>query len=242
MCQKRLVLADRAAATALSPGAKIKVSSPASRDRNTLPPRKLKAAHGGVTKVTVVPAGPAKSAAPPRTPLADTPPPPPPPPPNGPTAPVEYDTIDLEQRGWEILRGILNTSDEVDLVDFRRRHRVGADGVIDWKTFVELKATGRGPQGSVEMSASEFERARERGLNFMIALVSGLEEGHQTEVRLILDPANRATVRPIGSVRLVGLADAPAVVMQLGDAEDDDRSGNILSSAIQLPVPATAER
>ena len=215
-------LAAQAAAATIAPGAKIKVSTPASRKTVTLPPRRLKAAHGGVAKVEIVTGGPPKPA-PPKTPLATNPPQSPPlPPPSPPTTgPVDYDTRDLEQRGWEILRDVLRTSTAPEIVDFRRHHHIGADGAIDWKTFVELKATGRGPQGSVELSATEYERAREQGLNFMLALVSGLEEGEQTQVRLILDPANRAAVRAVGSMRLVGLADVPAVVLHLSDGEVD---------------------
>ena len=74
---------------------------------------------------------------------------------------------------------MLYTSQDEQLVDFRRRHGVGADGVINWKTFVEMKATGRGPQSSIEMSNAEYERAKERGIDFILALVSGLEAGQK---------------------------------------------------------------
>ena len=210
-------LAAQAAAAVIAPSAKIKVSPP-SRKLVTLLPRRLKAAHGGVAKVEIITGRPPKPA-PTKTPLATNPPPSPPAPPPSPptTGPVEYDTRDLEQRGWEILRYVLSASTAPEIVDFRKHHHIGADGAIDWKTFVELKATGRSPQGSVELSATEYERAREQGLDFMLALVSGLEEGEQTQVRLILDPANRAAVRAVGSMRLVGLADVPAVVMHLSD-------------------------
>lgn len=215
-------LAAQAAAAVIAPGAKIKVTPPASRKAAALPPRRLKVAHGGVAKVEIVSGGPPKPA-PPKAPLASTPPPTPQPPPPSPprTGPVEYDTRDLEQRGWEILRDVLRTSTAPEIVDFRKHHHIGADGAIDWKTFVEMKATGRGSQGSVELSATEYERAREQGINFMLALVSGLEEGEQTQVRLILDPVNRTSVRAVGSMRLVGLAEAPAVVLYLGDSVPD---------------------
>lgn len=214
-------LEDRAAATMLLTGVKIKVTPPASRAAAKLRPRRLKTLHGGISAVIVVEGSSPKVGVQVTKPLATAPPAPvnPPARPAPSTGLMEYDSRDLEQRGWEILQQVLNASDAAELVDFRKRHAVGADGVIDWKTFVELKATGRGPQGSVEMSASEFERAKERGLDFMLALVSGLEEGERTEIRLILDPANRAAVRPIGAVRLVGLADVPAVVLQLSDVD-----------------------
>ena len=60
----------------------------------------------------------------------------------------------------------------------------------------------------------------ERGLDFILALVSGLEEGERTEIRLILDPAHHATVRPIQGVRLVNLADAPAVLVRLNNDQE----------------------
>ncbi|HEY0149637.1 MAG TPA: hypothetical protein VGB70_11630 [Allosphingosinicella sp.] len=215
-------LAAQAAAAVIAPDTKIKVTPPASRKAAVLPPRRLKAAHGGVAKVEIVTGSPPKPA-PPKSRLANTPPPsPPPPPPSPPTSGlVDYEPLDLEQRGWEILRAVLATSTAPEIVDFRKHHCIGADGAIDWKTFVELKTTGRGSQGSVELSATEYERASEQGINFMLALVSGLEEGEQTQVRLILDPVNRAAVRAVGSMRLVGLADAPAVVLYLSDSVPD---------------------
>src|ERR1700738_4322592 len=117
-------------------------------------------------------------------------------------APLAYTNADLEQRGWEILEPMLNTWEDELLVDFRRRHGVGADGVINWKTFVEMKATGRDPQSSIELSNAEYERAKERGMDFILALVSGLETGQKDEVRLIIDPANRLSFLPINGVRL----------------------------------------
>ena len=83
---------------------------------------------------------------------------------------------------------------------------------------MEMKATGRSPQSWVEMSNSEYERAKERGQDYILALVSGLEEGQADEVRLIFDPANRTSTRPVNGIRLVGLLDAPAVVVPFGPA------------------------
>ena len=97
-------------------------------------------------------------------------------------------------------------------MDFRSRHGVGADGVFDWKRFVEMKATARGPQTQVELSNDEYERAKQCGNDFILALVSGLETGQKDEVRLIFDPANSATVRPTNGVKPVNLLEAPAVV------------------------------
>jgi hypothetical protein len=94
-----------------------------------------------------------------------------------------------------------------------------ADGVINWKTFVELKATGRDPQSSIELSNAEYERAKERGMDFILALVSGLETDQKAQVRLIFDPANRVSTRPINGIRLTGLLDAPCIVINFEDPD-----------------------
>lgn len=220
-------LAELAERIASGNSGKVKVSGRSTANTNAGKPRVLKPFEGGAREATIyggTPAKPDMSSA--SKPLANTPPPPSPPASNGMRpAPVAYTTTELEQRAWEELIHVLNTSHARELIDFRRRRGVGADGVIDWRTFVEIKATGRDPQSSIEMTNAEFERARAAGLDFILALVSGLEEGQRTEVRLILDPAHRATVRPIHGVRLIGLADAPAVVVRSDDSDNSEALG-----------------
>lgn len=136
-------------------------------------------------------------------------------------APVAYTNADLEQRAWELLSQALDTTDDQRIIDFRRNHGVGADAVIDWKQFIEMKATGRGPQNQIEMSNNEYLRAKERGSNFILALVSGLETGQSDEIRLIIDPVNCANVIPTNGVRLGGLLDAPSVVIEFESSNDE---------------------
>ena len=195
------------------PKARIKVSTPRSRSPGRKP-RTLNESVGTPAPAEIIPGGPTKPAKVrgPR-PLSTTSPPPSPPSSPPSSSFVAYTNADLEQRGWEILEQVLITSENDQLVDFRKRHGVGADGAINWTTFVEMKATGLGPQSSVEMSNSEYERAKERGRDFILALVSGLEVGQTEEVRLIIDPVNCASTRPVNGIRLVGLLDAPAIVV-----------------------------
>jgi hypothetical protein len=211
---------DRAAKINAAPKRKISVSTPDGK-RPAVKPRTLKNSVGPILGATVEPGSDPKPAPPPAKPkLHDTPPPTKPSDPGSRTAPTAYTDRDLEQRGWELLTQALETSAEELLVDFRNRLGVGADGAIDCKIFVEMKATGRAPQGSIEMSNAEYERAKERGNDFILALVSGLEDGYQDEVRLIFDPANRATVRPLNGVKLVALTEAPSVLISFGNPEE----------------------
>lgn len=213
---------EAVAAINAAPKRKINVTPPKSR-ADEANPRTLKTSVGAVIGATMQQGGisvkpPAKSGGtkglrfnPPRPNKTDS---------SLPIAPVAYTNADLEQRGWEILVQALETSADQRLVDFRKNHGVGADGVLDWKRFVEMKATARSPQSQIELSNYEYERAKQRGSDFILALVSGLETGQKDEVRLIFDPANCASVRPTNGVRLVGLLDAPSVIIHFENSED----------------------
>jgi hypothetical protein len=128
-----------------------------------------------------------------------------------------YTLGQLEDFGWDVVVHVLQRGDGPELEDFRRRHHVGADGAFDWDEFVELKAAGRSMQTSVMLTASEFARALERGNNYILALVHQCEKGSPTRVKLIFDPARRASVRETEAVRLSGLDSAPGVIVELGE-------------------------
>lgn len=97
------------------------------------------------------------------------------------------------------------------------------------------------------MSNAEYERAKERDNDFILALVSGLEDGNQDEVRLILDPANRVTVRPLNGVKLVALTEAPPVLIP-GETQWNDltsycyRMPSLLPTADVVPREPTGPR
>jgi hypothetical protein len=206
-------LSDIAAKVDLNASKEIVVTVPGSRSA-AAKPRVLKTFQGGICSIKVsIGTQPTAQSTRPSDALLSTPPPPSQP--GGGTAPAAlgYSNADLEQRGWEILIQALNTNDSGPIVDFRKRHGVGADGVVNWKTFVELKTNGRAMPSYVTMTNAEYERAKERGKDFILALVYGLEEGQETEARLIVDPARNVSVSPVNGIRLVGLSDAPAVIL-----------------------------
>ncbi|MEI9418691.1 ATP-binding protein [Mesorhizobium sp. Cs1321R2N1] len=185
-----------------------------------LPPRELKDFQPGIASVTIVEGKPAKQ---PKSPVKNK---------LGPrpdpsrvnsderVANTRYTNGQVEDFGWEVLIHVLERCDGVELEDFRRRHGVGADGAFDWGDFVELKATGRSMQNSVSLSPTEFKRALEQGNDYILALVHNCEKGNNTKVKLIFDPARRASIRETEGIRLNGLPEAPGVVIELGRSDD----------------------
>ncbi len=190
-----------------------------------LPPRRLKASLAGVDSVTVAHGQPPKiSTKKPGEPLRREPEYRPRQS-DGPVANAAYNTTELEDLGWTVAQHILNDSERAPLVDFRNQQRVGADGAIDWKRFVELKAFGRMMSSSVQLTIAEYTRAVERGSEYLLVLVSGLEEGFQTRVKIIFDPVRNATVSKSELIRLTGLAGAPGIELAVGDDTSVDPAG-----------------
>ncbi|WP_326914459.1 sacsin N-terminal ATP-binding-like domain-containing protein [Sphingopyxis chilensis] len=184
-----------------------------------LPPRKLKSALVGIGEVTVVPGMQPKPPGEQRKkPLSS------PPSRSSPSssagmqqANVAYTDAELENFGWALVEHVLTDADGPELVDFRKRHHVGADGALDWKRFVELKASARSMPTSVKMTIVEYARAIEKGSDYILALTCGAEEGYETRVKLIFDPARTATVSRSEGVNVSGLADAAGIEIVIPD-------------------------
>lgn len=205
-----------------APKTKIKIRPLATNRGASVTPRTLKETAGVIAVATVQSGTAPKQEQASKPKLADERPEPSKPTlPEKRIAPRAFDLIDLEQAGWEVLAEVLTTAGGQELEDFRKRHGVGADGALGWKTFVEMKATGRGPASSIEMSTTEYERAKKEGMGFVLALVSGLETGEKLEVRLIFDPANRASCKPTNGMRFYALNEAPAVVVNFEEESSE---------------------
>jgi hypothetical protein len=130
---------------------------------------------------------------------------------------TSYTNGEIEDFAWQVLVHVLDRADGTELEDFRRRHCVGADGAFDWGDFVELKATGRSMQTSVSLTPAEFQRALERGNDYILALVHNCEKGNSTKVKLIFDPVRRVSIRETEAIRLNGLPDATGILVELGE-------------------------
>ena len=89
--------------------------------------------------------------------------------------------------------------------DFQCLRGVGADGAIDWRTFIELKSAGREAPAQITLTEKEFLRAREQKGQFLLVVVSGLEEGFETMIAIYEDPLGSLPWTVRGSVNVTGL-------------------------------------
>ena len=134
-----------------------------------------------------------------------------------PRAGANYSNNDLEDRAWQIVAHVLQNDEDPLVVDWRRRHGIGADGAsADWQTFVELKASSVDMPTEVNFQDSQFKRCHERGNDYILALVWGLEEGHLERVKLIFNPLRCCTMRSVSGIKLGGLREAFGVGIEFG--------------------------
>ncbi|MCI0582616.1 MAG: ATP-binding protein [Chloroflexi bacterium] len=127
-------------------------------------------------------------------------------------APRGYSPEELETAAAQVLRRVLLTAGR-ESDDFRAIRRLGADVVDDLKRFFEIKASF-GPGGdSVSLTAHEAKRAQTaKPGEFFLAVITGLEKGYQTHVRIIPDPLDTLEWGEDGTLTLTGLRESGIVV------------------------------
>jgi hypothetical protein len=127
-------------------------------------------------------------------------------------APRSYSPEELETAAAHVLRRVLLTAGR-ESDDFRAIRRLGADVVDDLKRFFEIKASF-GPGGdSVSLTAHEAKRAQvAKPGEFFLAVVTGLEQGYETQVRIIPDPLDTLEWSEDGSLTLTGLRGSGIIV------------------------------
>jgi len=127
-------------------------------------------------------------------------------------APRGYSPEELENAAAEVLRRVLLTAGR-ESDDFRAIRRLGADVVDDLRRFFEIKAS-YGPGGdTVTLTAHEAKRAQvAKPGEFFLAVVTGLEKGYETQVRIIPNPLETLEWSEDGSLTLTGVRGSGLVV------------------------------
>lgn len=117
----------------------------------------------------------------------------------------QWSEKERERSGFEVLAAALEQIGDLQLGDFSTLRGIGADSIDNLKRFFELKAFAGDAPDEVRLEASEFERAVKAGKDYFLAVVSGLEEGKETQIRIFADPARTLTWRRNSRIRLGGI-------------------------------------
>lgn len=112
---------------------------------------------------------------------------------------------DRETRGLQVVAREAQRLWGAQLTDVRDQGNVGADATDQQGRFYELKAHSRAIPAEISLEPSQFERAKREGENCILSVVGGLEEGHETVVKLIPDPLRRLPWRTTSDIVVGGL-------------------------------------
>ncbi len=135
-------------------------------------------------------------------------------PPSAPeTAYKQYSSAELQTKAWAYLEASMQRDDAV-LVDLQSYRGIGADGALDQSTFIEMKSFARAAPSEITVTETEFRRAEASKANFYLVIVSGLEEGFETELRIYINPTKNLPWTPKGQVSIGGLAKGAALVLR----------------------------
>lgn len=88
-----------------------------------------------------------------------------------------------------------------------------------------MKSFAREAPSEVTFTESEFRRAKERKGKFLLVLVSGLEEGFETEIRIYADPLDTLPWVPKGAVSISGLDAGRAIFLSERTSDDTCQDG-----------------
>lgn len=125
----------------------------------------------------------------------------------------QYSSAELQLKAWAYLEASLQRDDAV-LVDLQAYRGIGADGALDKATFIEMKSFARGAPAEITLTETEFRRAEESKTKFYLVIISGLEEGYETELRIYINPTKNLPWTPKGQVSIGGLAKGAALVLK----------------------------
>jgi len=119
------------------------------------------------------------------------------------SAPQAYKDHELQHHGYRALEKAIGEG-SVELRDFQRLRGVGADAMQE-ESFFELKSHGGAMPDHVGLTPNEYEQAVIQGSKYFLVVVAGLEEGHETVVRLIPNPAKVLEARSSSGIEVYGI-------------------------------------
>lgn len=134
-----------------------------------------------------------------------------------------YDNSQVEDHAIRCLHHVLTTADLGELVDLRRFRNIGADSLLDLKNFFEIKAFAGDLPSVTELTRSEFERARKERKKYYLAVITGLEEGYETVVRIYNNPVDTLDWSPSSKVVFSGFSAKRHLAITIKDLQRNKR-------------------
>jgi hypothetical protein len=149
------------------------------------------------------------------------------------SAPRGYTDNDREQLALQLLTAVV-AEHRAKLKDFTKLKSIGADIGDGVKQFFEVKAYGSEMPDVVNIEMSEVLRARKSGKDFYLAVISGLEEGYPTVIKLFAKPLDTLDWTKGTSIKLAGIKSKKSLEIRLDTVEAPTTIENTSSKSVTL--------
>lgn len=120
------------------------------------------------------------------------------------SAPLDYSEQEKEEFALHLLHRAIN-GEATELRDYRHLRGIGADALDRLSRYFEIKSYYGAMPDEVTLTANEARRALIEGDKYFLAVVSGLEEGYETTVKIFPNPLRNLDIKPNTSVILSGV-------------------------------------
>ncbi len=127
------------------------------------------------------------------------------------SAPLAYSDEDKEELALQVLQFAIN-GEAAELRDYHHLRGVGADALDKLRRYFEIKSSYGALPDEVTLTANEADRAFREGDKFFLAVISGLEEGYETVVKIIPNPLRNLELKRNTSVTLGGIRDQKSAI------------------------------
>lgn len=112
-----------------------------------------------------------------------------------------------EELALRLLQAAIN-GEASELRDYRHLRGVGADALDKLRRYFEIESYSGAMPDEISLTANEAERAFVERDQFFLAIVSGLEQGYDTVVKIIPNPLRVLKPKPNTSVTVTGILNA----------------------------------
>jgi len=149
------------------------------------------------------------------------------------SAPLDYSEKDKDDLALHVLQLAIN-GEASDLQDYRHLRGIGADALDKLKRYFEIKAHYGPMPDEITLTANEAERAFIEKDKFFLAIISGLEQGYDTIVRIVPNPLQSLKPKSSTSVTLCGITSSrSAIEIRFPEREASEAGRGPLAAAAE---------
>jgi hypothetical protein len=115
-----------------------------------------------------------------------------------------YTDEERQQAGIDAFTELMRSLGQ-EVKPYYHQHGIGSDLRGADGRYYELKVSGQDMPDEISLEVAEFERARIERQKFVLVVVSGVERGYETQIKMFPDPIFSLDIRSTRGLALSGV-------------------------------------